>query len=239
MAAGGCAMTVDGGDGEGDRVIKVMVVDDQDLVRDGISMILDGQPDIEVVAQAVDGADALHQASAVLDLGVVLMDVRMPVMDGIEATRRLVGRPNAPRVLILTTFDLDEYVYDALRAGASGFLLKRSSRDELINAVRVIADGDALLAPPVTRRLIDRFADNQLDPAMVARLDVLTAREREVLVLVAKGNSNAEIAAALHLTEHTVKTHVSRMLTKTGLRDRVQAVILAYNTGLVSAGQPS
>nr|WP_112248754.1 response regulator transcription factor [Kribbella monticola] len=232
-------MTVDGGDGEGDRVIKVMVVDDQDLVRDGISMILDGQPDIEVVAQAVDGADALHQASAVLDLGVVLMDVRMPVMDGIEATRRLVGRPNAPRVLILTTFDLDEYVYDALRAGASGFLLKRSSRDELINAVRVIADGDALLAPPVTRRLIDRFADNQLDPAMVARLDVLTAREREVLVLVAKGNSNAEIAAALHLTEHTVKTHVSRMLTKTGLRDRVQAVILAYNTGLVSAGQPS
>ncbi|TDU90234.1 LuxR family two component transcriptional regulator [Kribbella voronezhensis] len=220
-------------------MIKVMVVDDQDLVRDGISMILDGQPDIEVVAQAVDGADALHQASAVLDLGVVLMDVRMPVMDGIEATRRLVGRPNAPRVLILTTFDLDEYVYDALRAGASGFLLKRSSRDELINAVRVIADGDALLAPPVTRRLIDRFADNQLDPSMVARLDVLTAREREVLVLVAKGNSNAEIAAALHLTEHTVKTHVSRMLTKTGLRDRVQAVILAYNTGLVSAGQPS
>jgi DNA-binding NarL/FixJ family response regulator len=218
-------------------VIKVMVVDDQDLVRDGISMILDGQPDIEVAAQAVDGADALHQASALLDLGVVLMDVRMPVMDGIEATRRLVGRPNAPRVLILTTFDLDEYVYDALRAGASGFLLKRSSRDELINAVRVIADGDALLAPPVTRRLIDRFADNHLDPAVVARLDVLTAREREVLVLVAKGNSNAEIAAALHLTEHTVKTHVSRMLTKTGLRDRVQAVILAYDTGLVSAGQ--
>ncbi|QNE22997.1 response regulator transcription factor [Kribbella qitaiheensis] len=214
-----------------------MVVDDQDLVRDGISMILDGQPDIEVAAQAVDGADALHQAAAVLDLSVVLMDVRMPVMDGIEATRRLVGGPNAPRVLILTTFDLDEYVYDALRAGASGFLLKRSSRDELINAVRVIADGDALLAPPVTRRLIDRFADNRLDPSVVARLDVLTAREREVLVLVAKGNSNAEIAAALHLTEHTVKTHVSRMLAKTGLRDRVQAVILAYDTGLVSAGQ--
>jgi DNA-binding NarL/FixJ family response regulator len=217
--------------------IKVMVVDDQDLVRDGIAMILDGQPDIEVVAQAVDGSDALHQAGAILDLGVVLMDVRMPVMDGIEATRRLVGRANAPRVLILTTFDLDEYVYDALRAGASGFLLKRSSRDELINAVRVIADGDALLAPPVTRRLIDRFADNHLDPAVAERLDVLTAREREVLVLVAKGNSNAEIAAALHLTEHTVKTHVSRMLTKTGLRDRVQAVILAYDTGLVSAGQ--
>lgn len=218
-------------------MIKVMVVDDQDLVRDGIAMILDGQPDIEVVAQAVDGADAIRQAAAVLDLGVVLMDVRMPVMDGIEATRRLAAGVNAPRVLILTTFDLDEYVYDALRAGASGFLLKRSSRDELINAVRVIAKGEALLAPPVTRRLIDRFADSRLDPAVAARLDVLTAREREVLVLVAKGNSNAEIAAGLHLTEHTVKTHVSRMLAKTGLRDRVQAVILAYDAGLVTAGQ--
>jgi DNA-binding NarL/FixJ family response regulator len=218
-------------------VIKVMVVDDQDLVRDGIAMILDGQPDIEVVAQAVDGADAIRKAAAVLDLGVVLMDVRMPVMDGIEATRRLAAQVNAPRVLILTTFDLDEYVYDALRAGASGFLLKRSSRDELINAVRVIAAGEALLAPPVTRRLIDRFADSSLDPAVATRLDVLTAREREVLVLVAKGNSNAEIAAELHLTEHTVKTHVSRMLAKTGLRDRVQAVILAYDAGLVTAGQ--
>nr|WP_141857964.1 response regulator transcription factor [Kribbella jejuensis] len=211
-----------------------MVVDDQDLVRDGIAMILDGQPDIEVVAQATDGADAVRQAAAILDLAVVLMDVRMPVMDGIEATRRLAG---GPRVVILTTFDLDEYVYDALRAGASGFLLKRSSRDELINAVRVIAAGDALLAPPVTRRLIDRFAENQVDTETVAKLDALTAREREILVLVAKGNSNAEIAAELHLTEHTVKTHVSRMLAKTGARDRVQAVILAYNTGLVTAGR--
>ncbi|TDD45895.1 response regulator transcription factor [Kribbella antibiotica] len=211
-----------------------MVVDDQDLVRDGIAMILDGQPDIEVVAQAVDGADAVHKAGAILDLSVVLMDVRMPVMDGIEATRRLAG---GPRVLILTTFDLDEYVYDALRAGASGFLLKRSSRDELINAVRVIAGGDALLAPPVTRRLIDRFADTRLDPAVAASLEVLTAREREVLVLVAKGNSNAEVAEELHLTEHTVKTHVSRMLAKLGLRDRVQAVILAYDAGLVTAGR--
>ncbi len=217
-----------------DRPIKVMVVDDQDLVRDGIAMILDGQPDIEVVAQAVDGADAIRQAAAILDLAVVLMDVRMPVMDGIEATRQLAG---GPRVLILTTFDLDEYVYDALRAGASGFLLKRSSRDELINAVRVIAAGDALLAPPVTRRLIDRFADTRLDPAVAERVDVLTAREREVLVLVAKGNSNAEVADELHLTEHTVKTHVSRMLAKLGLRDRVQAVILAYDAGLVTAGQ--
>ncbi|MGZ0150221.1 response regulator transcription factor [Kribbella sp. WER1] len=214
--------------------IKVMVVDDQDLVRDGIAMILDGQPDIEVVAQAADGADAVRQAAAILDLAVVLMDVRMPVMDGIEATRQLAG---GPRVVILTTFDLDEYVYDALRAGASGFLLKRSSRDELINAVRVIAAGDALLAPPVTRRLIDRFAENHVDPELVAKLDALTAREREILVLVAKGNSNAEIAAELHLTEHTVKTHVSRMLSKTGTRDRVQAVILAYNAGLVTAGR--
>ncbi|WP_350280318.1 response regulator transcription factor [Kribbella sp. HUAS MG21] len=218
----------------GRRPIKVMVVDDQDLVRDGIAMILDGQPDIEVVAQATDGADAVRQAAAILDLAVVLMDVRMPVMDGIEATRRLAG---GPRVVILTTFDLDEYVYDALRAGASGFLLKRSSRDELINAVRVIAAGDALLAPPVTRRLIDRFAETQVDPDVVARLDDLTAREREILVLIAKGNSNAEIAAGLHLTEHTVKTHVSRMLAKTGARDRVQAVILAYNAGLVTAGR--
>ncbi|MER7250966.1 response regulator transcription factor [Kribbella sp. NPDC000426] len=217
-----------------DRPIKVMVVDDQDLVRDGIAMILDGQPDIEVVAQAVDGADAVRQSAAILDLAVVLMDVRMPVMDGIEATRRLAG---GPRVLILTTFDLDEYVYDALRAGASGFLLKRSSRDELINAVRVIAAGDALLAPPVTRRLIDRFADSGPAPEVAASLDVLTAREQEVLVLVAKGNSNAEIAAELQLTEHTVKTHVSRILAKCNLRDRVQAVILAYNAGLVTAGR--
>jgi DNA-binding NarL/FixJ family response regulator len=222
--------------GPAEAPIKVMVVDDQDLVRDGIAMILDGQPDIEVAAQATDGADAIRQAAAVLDLKVVLMDIRMPVMDGIEATRRLATGPTAPRVLILTTFDLDEYVYDALRAGASGFLLKRSSRDELINAVRVIAAGDALLAPPVTRRLIDRFADTRLDPAVADRLDILTAREREVLILVAKGNSNAEIAAGLHLTEHTVKTHVSRMLAKTGLRDRVQAVILAYDAGLVTAG---
>lgn len=213
--------------------IKVMVVDDQDLVRDGIATILDGQPDIEVAAQAVDGADAVRQAASMLNLQVILMDVRMPVMDGIEATRRLAGSDGGPRIIILTTFDLDEYVYAALRAGASGFLLKRSSRDELINAVRVIAAGDALLAPPVTRRLIDRFAAAGQDPAAVDQLTALTAREREVLQLLAEGNSNAEIAAGLHLTEHTVKTHVSRILTKTGLRDRVQAVILGYDAGLV------
>jgi DNA-binding NarL/FixJ family response regulator len=214
-------------------VIRVVIADDQALVRGGFRMILDAQRDIEVVGEAEDGMQALRLARE-LAPDVVLMDVRMPVMDGIEATRQLAG---GPRVVILTTFDLDEYVYDALRAGASGFLLKRSSRDELINAVRVIAAGDALLAPPVTRRLLDRFAENQVDTEIVAKLDVLTAREREILVLVAKGNSNAEIAAELHLTEHTVKTHVSRMLAKTGARDRVQAVILAYNAGLVTAGR--
>ncbi|WP_328992835.1 response regulator transcription factor [Kribbella sp. NBC_01245] len=219
--------------GAGGGLIKVMVVDDQDLVRDGIATILDGQPDIEVAAQAVDGADAVRQAASMLNLQVILMDVRMPVMDGIEATRQLAGSERGPKVIILTTFDLDEYVYAALRAGASGFLLKRSSRDELINAVRVIAAGDALLAPPVTRRLIDRFAAAGQDPAAVDQLTALTAREREVLQLLAEGNSNAEIATSLHLTEHTVKTHVSRILTKTGLRDRVQAVILGYDAGLV------
>lgn len=215
-------------------MIRVMVVDDQDLIRDGIATILGGQPDIQVVAQACDGGDAIRQAAPLLDLQVVLMDIRMPGMDGIEATRRLCARGDGPRVLILTTFDLDEYVYDALRAGASGFLLKRSTRDELINAVRVIADGDALLAPSVTRRLIDEFARTRVSPVVAEeRLAVLTEREREVLQLIASGQSNAEIARTLQLTEHTVKTHVSRILAKTGLRDRVQAVILGYDTGLV------
>ena len=216
--------------------IRVMVVDDQELVREGLATILDGQPDIEVVAQACSGLDAIQQAAALLRLDVVLMDIRMPAMDGIEATRRLLatGRDNL-RVVILTTFDLDEYVYAALRAGASGFLLKRSTRDELISAVRVVTAGDALLAPSVTRRLLDRFAATGYDHDGAAHaLRDLTPREVEVLELVATGLSNAEIAASLHLTEHTVKTHVSRILTKTGLRDRVQAVILAYNTGLAS-----
>jgi DNA-binding NarL/FixJ family response regulator len=213
--------------------IRVMVADDQELVAEGLATILDGQPDIEVVAQARNGRDALDQAAALLRLDVVLMDIRMPVMDGIEATRRLLatGRDDV-RVVILTTFDLDEYVYDALRAGASGFLLKRSTRDELINAVRVVAAGDALLAPSVTRRLLDRFAATAPDGAGLERLRELTNRELEVLGQVAAGRSNAEIAAELCLTEHTVKTHVSRVLAKTGLRDRVQAVILAYDTGL-------
>jgi DNA-binding NarL/FixJ family response regulator len=226
-----------------------MVVDDQELVAEGLATILDGQPDIEVVALAGDGRQALERAAAALRLDVVLMDIRMPVLDGIEATRRLLALAPHLRVIILTTFDLDEYVYAALRAGASGFLLKRSTRDELINAVRVVAAGDALLAPSVTRRLLDRFAaaaperpvDGSALPGenpgcaesrtAVARL---TAREIEVLREVAAGRSNAEIAAQMHLTEHTVKSHISRILGKAGLRDRVQAVILAYDAGLVT-----
>jgi DNA-binding NarL/FixJ family response regulator len=215
-------------------VIKVMVVDDQDLVRDGIAMILDGQPDIEVVAQAVDGADAVRQSAAILDLAVVLMDVRMPVMDGIEATRRLAG---GPRVLILTTFDLDEYVYDALRAGASGFLLKDVTAERLFDAVRVVAGGEALLAPTVTRRLISEFTRLQRPPSAPSQLlGTLTPRETEVLKLIAEGLSNPEIAARLVVTEETVKTHVSRVLNKLGLRDRTQAVVVAYESGLVIPG---
>jgi DNA-binding NarL/FixJ family response regulator len=228
--------------------IRVMVVDDQPPVADGLATILDGQPDIEVVALARDGRDALAKAAALPGLDVVLMDIRMPVMDGIEATRRMLAGPGTggPRVVILTTFDLDAYVYDALRAGASGFLLKRCTRDELINAVRVVAAGEALLAPSVTRRLLDRFAAGPdgppgapgTDQAARQRLRWLTNRELEVFDQLAAGRSNAEIAAALFLTEHTVKTHVSRILAKTGLRDRVQAVIFAYQTGLVGPARP-
>ena len=215
-------------------MIKVMVVDDQDLVRDGISMILDGQPDIEVAAQAVDGADAIRQAAALLDLRVVLMDVRMPVMDGIEATRRLVQGANPPKVLILTTFDLDEYVYDALRAGASGFLLKHATPDELAAAVRVVAAGDALLAPSITRRLVEDFAKAR--PVLKPVDATLTPRETDVLRLIARGLSNREIAAELVLAEQTVKSHVSRILTKLDLRDRAQAVVYAYEAGVVAPG---
>ena len=221
--------------------IRVMVVDDQELVAEGLATILDGQPDIEVVARAGDGQQALDRAAAALRLDVVLMDIRMPGLDGIEATRRLLARSPEVRVIILTTFDLDEYVYAALRAGASGFLLKRATREELIGAVRVVAAGDALLAPSVTRRLLDRFAAAAPDRPVAAAgcaesrgaVARLTAREVEVLREVAAGRSNAEIAAAMHLTEHTVKSHISRILGKAGLRDRVQAVILAYDAGLV------
>jgi DNA-binding NarL/FixJ family response regulator len=215
--------------------IRVIVVDDQHVVRSGFQTILDNQPDIEVIGEASNGLEAVEIAQR-LRPDVVLMDIRMPVLDGIEATRRLAGLDvtDPVRVLVLTTFDLDDYVYDALRAGASGFLLKDATRDELLNAVRVVAGGDALLAPTVTRRLIADFIQRPrsgpLDPA---RLDALTQREREVLVLIARGMSNAEIAAELIVGEATVKSHVAHVLMKLHLRDRIQAVILAYELGIV------
>lgn len=219
--------------------IRVLVVDDQPVVRAGFRTILGGQPDIDVVGEAADGLEAVDLARR-LRPDVVLMDVRMPRLDGIEATRRLAG-PDAEepaRVLMLTTFGLDEYVYEALRAGASGFLLKDATRDELIHAVRVIADGEALLDPSVTRQLIAEFTRHaRPTPPDASRLDVLTVREREVLVLVARGCSNAEIAADLILGEATIKSHLAHLLMKLDLRDRIQAVILAYEIGLVVPGE--
>ena len=220
--------------------IRVVVADDQELVRSGFAMILDAQPDIEVVGEAGDGAEAVALTRA-LRPDVVLLDVRMPVMDGIEAAR-LVSAEGRSRILMLTTFDVDEYVYDALYAGASGFLLKDVRRDDLVHAVRVVAAGDSLLAPSVTRRLIADVTSRRparsgaADPAAApsARLDLLTPRERETLLLIAQGASNAEIAAQLFVTEHTVKTHVSNILMKLGMRDRVHAVIFAYDSGLVT-----
>ena len=203
-------------------------------------MILDAQPDIEVVGEAADGAEAVALARA-LKPDVCLMDIRMPVLDGLAATRVLAG-PGVPEpipVVVITTFDLDEYVYEALRAGASGFLLKDSPRHDLIAAVRAAAAGDALLAPSVTRRLIEAFARRPPETSpSPSRLASLTARERDVLLLLARGRSNAEIAAGLFVSEATVKTHVGNVLAKLGLRDRVQAVILAYETGLVVPGSP-
>jgi DNA-binding NarL/FixJ family response regulator len=215
--------------------VRIVIADDQQIVRDGFAALLDSQPDFAVVGTASDGEEATR-VSRRLQPDVILMDVRMPGTDGIEATRRLAADANPPRVLILTTFDLDEYVYDALRAGASGFLLKDVTAERLFDAVRIIAAGDALLAPNVTRRLISEFARQR--PAQAAatipQLAELTPREREVLQLLAEGLSNPEIAARLVVTEETVKTHVSRVLRKLGLRDRTQAVITAYETGLVT-----
>jgi DNA-binding NarL/FixJ family response regulator len=220
--------------------ISVLVVDDQELVRAGFCVILDTADGIAVAGEAADGAAAVEQAAA-LRPDVVLMDVRMPGMDGLEATRLITAGPGGgPRVVMLTTFDLDDYVYEALRAGASGFLLKDSPRGDLIAAVRAAAAGDALLAPSVTRRLIEAFA--RRPPETVpspARLASLTARERDVLLLLARGRSNAEVATALFVSDATVKTHVGNLLAKLGLRDRVQAVILAYETGMVVPGDPS
>jgi DNA-binding NarL/FixJ family response regulator len=214
--------------------IKIIVADDHQVVRAGFAALLDTQPDFKVVGTASDGAEAVL-LSRQLDPDVVLMDVRMPVMDGIEATKRLADHGVAPRVLILTTFDLDQYVYDALCAGASGFLLKDVTAERLFDAVRVIAAGQALLAPSVTRRLIGEFTRLRPRPAdgPNAALAALTPRETEVLRLVAEGLSNTEIAARLVVTEETVKTHVSRVLSKLGLRGRTQAVVTAYESGLV------
>ena len=221
--------------------VRVLIADDQAMVREGFSVLLGAQPDIEVVGEAVDGRDAVEQAAA-LRPDVILMDVRMPVLDGLEATRQILGDAGragdgataGTRVLVVTTFDLDEYVYGALRAGASGFLLKDASAQMLAEAVRVVATGDAMLSPPVTRRLLGTFArQGGPRPPTRSQIDRLTERETEVLVLVARGRSNAEIAEELVVAEQTVKTHVSRILTKLGLRDRTQAAIFAYEIGLV------
>jgi DNA-binding NarL/FixJ family response regulator len=219
--------------------IRVLVADDQELVRAGFCVILGAAEGIEVIGEAADGEQAVALA-ADLAPDVVLMDIRMPAMDGLAATRLITAGQPAPKVVMLTTFDLDDYVYEALRAGASGFLLKDSPRADLVAAVRAAAAGDALLAPSVTRRLIEAFArrppEATLSPSRIASV---TARERDVLLLLARGRSNAEIATELFVSEATVKTHVASLLAKLGLRDRVQAVILAYETGLVMPGSVS
>lgn len=216
--------------------LRVLLADDQSLVRAGFRMILESQPGIEVVGEAETGEQAVA-ATKRLAPDVVLMDIQMPGEDGLQATRRIVAAPEvASRVVILTTFERDEYVFEALRAGASGFLLKNAPPEELIRAVRVVAAGDALLAPSVTRRIIAEFVQRPQSAAPAGSLDALTAREREVLVLLARGLSNAEVAAELFLSEGTVKTHVSSLLAKLGLRDRVQAVVRAYESGLVTPG---
>jgi DNA-binding NarL/FixJ family response regulator len=219
---------------------RVVVVDDQALVRAGFRMILEAEPGIDVVGEAGDGLEAIDLVRRASP-DVVLMDIRMPNLDGVEATARITSDPSAgkpPKVLILTTFDLDEYVFAALRAGASGFLLKDTPAEDLVDAVRLVAAGDALLAPSVTRRVIERFAAQApATSAPAVDLTALTDREREVLVLMARGLSNAEIATELYLGETTVKTHVGRVLMKLHLRDRVQAVVLAYESGLVQPGR--
>jgi DNA-binding NarL/FixJ family response regulator len=219
---------------------RCLIADDQAMVREGFAAVLTAQPGLVVVGQAADGADAVRQAGQ-LRPDVVLMDVRMPVLDGLQATRQLLGpgHRDRPRVLMLTTFDLDDYVYEALRAGASGFLLKDATAAELVHAVRVVAAGDALLAPSVTRRLIADFASQpRADAPQPRPLTALTQRETEVLRLIARGLSNTEISDTLVIAEQTTKTHVGRILAKLDLRDRAQAVIVAYESGLVTAGEP-
>jgi len=216
-------------------VIRVVVVDDQSLVRAGFRMVLAAQSDMVVVGEAGDGAEALRLLART-PADVVVMDIRMPVLDGVAATRQLCAEPGGPKVLVLTTFDTDADAFAALQAGASGFLLKNVPPEELLAAIRVVARGDAVVAPRITRRLLDRFAGQLAPPADGGGLDQLTEREREVLLLVAQGMSNLEVAERLYVAETTVKTHVGRILTKLGLRDRVQAVVLAYETGLVRPG---
>ncbi|MGZ4388050.1 MAG: response regulator [Gaiellaceae bacterium] len=223
-------------------MIKVLIADDQALVRAGFRMILDAEGDVEVVGEATDGREAVAEARRTSP-DVVLMDIRMPEQDGIEATRQLLGGSDGeggPRILILTTFDLDEYVYEALRAGASGFLLKDTPPEQLVAAIRVVAAGEALLDPSVTKRVIEEYVGKHRAQRPEPRgLSELTAREHEVLMLVARGLSNAEIARELFVSETTVKTHVARVLMKLGLRDRVQAVVLAYEHGVVEPGSAS
>jgi DNA-binding NarL/FixJ family response regulator len=218
-------------------VIRVLIADDHALLRDGLRAILDAQDDLEVVGEACDGEETLARA-AELEPDIVIMDIRMPRMDGIEATRRLVARDaDVPRVLVLTTFDLDEYVFEALEAGAGGFMLKDAPPAQLADAVRTVARGDALLAPAVTRRLIERYVRRRpADASLAARFQELTERELEVLQLLTRGLSNAEIGARLFLSAATVKTHVTRLLAKLRVRDRVQAVVLAYEAGIVEPG---
>jgi DNA-binding NarL/FixJ family response regulator len=216
-------------------VITVVIADDQAVVRAGLRLILEAHEDLQVAGEAADGAAAV-EAVRTLEPDVVLMDIRMPILDGIEATRQIVADVGATRVLVLTTYGLDENVYDALAAGASGFLVKTDSPERLVDAIRVVAAGDALLAPEITRRLIERFVSAPLPTRLLGELEELTAREREVLALLARGKTNAEIAGDLYVSEGTVKTHVARVLSKLGLRDRTQAVVFAYETGVIRPG---
>jgi len=220
-----------------ERPIRLLLADDQPLLRTGFRMVLGAEPDLDIVGEAGDGAEAVDLARRLLP-DVVLMDIRMPRQDGVAATKAIVAARLPVRVLILTTFDLDEYVVGALRAGASGFLAKDVPAEDLVTAIRTVAAGDAVVAPRILRRLLDRFAESLPDPdtTPARELDTLTEREREVLIQVARGQSNAEIARALGVSETTVKTHVGHVLTKLGLRDRVQAVVLAYESGLVRPG---
>jgi len=217
--------------------IRVLLADDERLVRAGFRMILRDEPGIEVIGEAADGREAVD-ASEQLHPDVVLMDIRMPNLNGIEATRLIVVHPDAPRVLVLTTFDHDEYVYDALAAGASGFLLKDAPEEELLSAIRIVANGGGLFAPSVTQRVIEQFARSRPPDHLPPGLGDLTTRELEVLKLIAKAQSNAEIAATLFISEHTARTHVARILSKLNLNDRTQAAVLAYESGLVRPGTP-